>query len=212
MSPVEEFLKFAWNEVGYRESPTNITKYNEWADSVGYWFTTVQGCAWCTTFVAYCLEKSLPVSKYNWELEDFCLDDNCCWSDKWMNNFRIAGRFYKDPQPGDLAFKKGHVAIVKERDGKNIISCIEGNYEDEVSQVNRLIDEFIGFGRPKWENVSQLIQPITDSEEQQAMMWTINQGIIIGREDGDMHWKDNLTREEMAIVLYRYWKKFSNDR
>lgn len=199
-------INFAKGELGYSETPVNITKYNQWADDNDYWFAKVQGCSWCTTFVAYCIEKSLKGA--SWELEDFCLDDKCCWSDQWMNNFKLAGRFWViNPRIGDFAFRKGHIGIVSGVTSDGTIYTIEGNYADSVMERKNPIKWWLGFGRPKWENV--IMPPKVDPEDVQAKMWAINQGIYIGREDGEMHWKDSLTREEMAIILYRYWMKFN---
>ena len=58
-------INFAKNELGYSETPVNITKYNRWADDNDSWFAKVQGCSWCTTFVAYCIEKSLKTPNGN---------------------------------------------------------------------------------------------------------------------------------------------------
>lgn len=207
MKPIDKVIQFALGEVGYKESPINITKYNDWADSEGIWFTKVQGCSWCTTFIWYCIEKALSWKEYEFDLEDFCVDSNCCWSDSWMNNFKYAGRFYTvDPQVGDLAFMKGHVGLVVATK-QGYIETVEGNVADSVQLKKRPYDTWLGFGRPAWERVME--ETIIDSETQDALMWCINQGVYIGREDGEMHWKDNLTREEMAIILYRYWRKFN---
>lgn len=206
MGTEQNLIDFAKGEIGYKESPVNITKYNQWADENDYWFTKVQGCAWCTTFVAYCIEQSLK--EYEWDLDDFCLDNNCCWSDKWMNNFKIAGKFFNIPRIGDLAFRKGHVGIVSDFSlNKDYIYTIEGNCEDGVLEKTRRIDYWIGFGRPSWDLIIPFKEP--NSEIKDAEMFVINQGIYIGKDDGEMHWEDNLTREEMAIILYRYWRKFN---
>ena len=197
-------INFARKEVGYKETPVNITKYNEWADENDYWFTKVQGCAWCTTFVAYCIEKSL--NNFDWNLEDFCLDDNCCWSDKWMANFKNAGRFYNAPQIGDFAFRKGHIGIVTGFSKPGIIT-IEGNCDNEVKEVSHDMLYWLGYGRPRWEHLISF--PSGYSESVSAEQFVINQGIYIGKADGEMHWGDNLTRGEMALILYRYWKKFN---
>ena len=205
MGAEKVLVDFAKKEVGYRETPTNITKYNQWADENDYWFTRVQGCAWCTSFVAYCIEKSLK--GYEWCLEDFCLDNNCCWSDKWMNNFKVKGRFHNTPAVGDLAFTKGHVGIVSKVDSNGTLLTIEGNVNDSVDEFRRYNAEWLGFGRPMWEKIVRW--PEVEPEDAQAKTFVINQGIYIGREDGEMHWEDNLTRGEMTLILYRYWKKFN---
>ena len=209
MSVVEDFIAIARKEVGYTETGINITKYNEWADNESFWFTKVQGLAWCATFVAWCINRLSE--QYTLELEDFYLDDKCCWSDHWMANFKEKKQWYSEPSAGDLAFKNGHVGIVMSYDSfTDLVHTIEGNFNDGVRIVSRTPAEWLGFGRPNW--ILMLRFPTEDSEATSAKEFVINQGIYIGREDGEMHWTDNLTREEMAIVLYRLWKNFLKDR
>ena len=50
---------------------------------------------------------------------------------------------------------------------------------------------------------------ITDSKEtawsQLAKDWAVKNGLISGYGNGYYGWSDNLTREQMAVVLYRLW-------
>ena len=209
MNVIDDFIAIAQKEVGYTETGVNLTKYNDWADAVSIWFTKVQGLAWCATFVAWCINELSM--KYLFTLDDVCVDSKCCWSDHWMDNFKKESRWYSKPLKGDLAFKNSHVGIVI---GYNYLTdsvfTIEGNYNDGVRTVTRTAAEWLGFGRPNWDDfcgVDYEKNEITTAKE-----FVINQGIYIGREDGEMHWEDNLTREEMAIVLYRIWRKFLKDR
>ena len=202
MKVIKDFIAIARNEVGYTETGTNITKYNEWADEHSIWFTKVQGLAWCTTFVAWCLSK---LGDYLWSDETFCLDDKCCWSDHWMDNFKKADRFFPAPQVGDFAFRNGHIAIVEIVNEKaRTVTVIEGNSHNSVERNTYNWNYWLGFGWPNWK-----LLPRQKTETTSAKEFVINQGIYIGREDGEMHWEDNLTREEMALILYRYWRKFN---
>lgn len=206
MNVIDNFIAIAKKEVGYKETGVNITKYNEWADKESFWFAKVQGLSWCTSFVAWCIIKLSE--DYIFTLDDACLDSKCCWSDHWMNNFKKKSRWYSKPLMGDLAFKIGHVGIVI---GYSYLTdsvvTIEGNYNDGVSTVTRTAAEWRGFGRPDWDSFWEAAYE--RSETTSAKEFVINQGIYIGRDDGEMHWEDNLTREEMALILYRYWRKFS---
>ena len=103
--------------------------------------------------------------------------------------------------------RKGHIGIVSGVTSTGPIYTIEGNCADSVRERKNPINWWLGFGRPNWENIVFLPKP--DTENTQAKMWCINQGIYIGRDDGEMHWEDNLTREEMALILHRYWMKFN---
>lgn len=206
MNVITDFINIARKEIGYKENGVNITKYNEWADERSVWFTRVQGLAWCTSFVAWCIYKLAP--KYSWKGNPFCMDSNCCWSDHWMSNFKEDGRFYTTPEVGDLAFKNGHVAIVTDINLKSeLIHVIEGNVDNSVQGRWYTSSSWLGYGRPNWDFFK--ILPVQESETTSAKEFVINQGIYIGKDDGEMHWNDNLTREEMALILYRYWKKFN---
>lgn len=46
----------------------------------------------------------------------------------------------------------------------------------------------------------------TWSEKERA--WAKDNGIIKGDTNGDMRWKGMVTREEMAVMLYRFYEKF----
>ena len=206
MNSIDDFISIATKEVGYKETPVNITKYNEWADTINFWFTEVQGLAWCGTFVAWCLEKL--ADNHSFTFGDFCLDEKCCWVDRWKQNFVDAKRFNQFPYPGDLAFRNGHVAIVVSADPKTqLVTVIEGNSHDSVEKNTYGWDWWLGFGHPNWKDIYRI--PVQETETTSAKEFVINQGIYIGKEDGEMHWGDNLTREEMALILYRYWKKFN---
>ena len=205
MSVINDFISIARAEIGYKESGVNITKYNEWADNHSVWFTRVQGLSWCTTFVAWCICELKP--DFLWEPSIFCLDDKCCWSDHWMDNFKQAKRFYNLPNVGDFAFRNGHMGIVSSLSSTGKFYVIEGNTTNSVMERIYYASQWAGFGRPDWEKLKEL--PFKESEETSAKEFVINQGIYIGRNDGEMHWEDNLTREEMALILYRYWKKFN---
>lgn len=205
MSVITDFINIARKEIGYKENGVNITKYNEWADERSVWFTRVQGLAWCTSFVAWCIYKLAP--KYSWKGNPFCMDSNCCWSDHWMSNFKEDGGFYTTPEVGDLAFKNGHVGIVSEVISSTTFRVIAGNVTNSVAETLYPIIQWLGFGRPNWSDV--LILPVQEPETVSAKEFVINHGIYVGKEDGKMHWNDNPTREEMALILYRYWKKFN---
>jgi hypothetical protein len=38
---------------------------------------------------------------------------------------------------------------------------------------------------------------------QEACDWAVEKGIFTGDENGNMHWQDPVTREELAVILYR---------
>ena len=204
MNVIDAFIAIARKEVGYTETGVNLTKYNDWADAVSIWFTKVHGLAWCATFVAWCINELS--TNYLFTLDDVCVDSKCCWSDHWMANFKQEARWFSEPFIGDLAFRNGHVGIVSSVLPSGAFKVIEGNVDNSVKEKLYFRKDWLGFGRPNWDDFWE-----ADYEKKEitsAKEFVINQGIYIGREDGEMHWEDNLTRQEMAIALYRFWRKF----
>jgi hypothetical protein len=48
------------------------------------------------------------------------------------------------------------------------------------------------------------------TETQRAEEWAIKNGLIKGYGDGEFGWKDAMTREQVATVLYRFYNKLEN--
>ena len=206
MGVIDDFIAIARKEVGYKECGNNITKYNEWADNNSVWFVKVQGYAWCATFVAWCINEL--AANYLLTPTDFYCDNKCCWADRWRALFKDGMSLFTVPQIGDLAFRNGHVGIVANIDIKNNqVDIIEGNVGNSVNIEWYEISYWLAFGRPNWNVIKPRLS--YTSEATSAKEFVINQGIYIGKDDGEMHWEDNLTREEMALILYRYWRKFN---
>lgn len=42
-----------------------------------------------------------------------------------------------------------------------------------------------------------------NSIAEKAKAWSVKKGLFVGYPDGSLHWDDNLTREQAAIILYR---------
>jgi len=139
----DKFLKVALSQVGYKETPVNQTKYNDW-----YYGRHVEGngYAWCCTFVSWCadqvgiLGKLIPKYKgagsgYNW--------------------FKDRNQITMKPKAGDIGFLKptrkgavsSHTFIVYDVLGDKI-TTIEGNIDNKVvKQTRRLTDSnILGFG------------------------------------------------------------------
>lgn len=143
-----DIIGVALTQMGYRELPTNDTKYGDW-----YGLPEQE---WCAMFVSWCARQA--------EVSTDIIRKN-----SWVhpNSFGVATRSGADyvPQPGDLFFSKGygHVGLVWYVEGEFFYS-IEGNakYHDYtvpddpeedsyyVMSNKRLIADYT-FGVPAYE-------------------------------------------------------------
>ena len=140
-------IEIAKAEIGYVETPDNITKYGE--------VMKAQGQPWCGSFC-------------NWVLKEAGVRVHSVVSTvKGVQVFQDSGRWSQTPKLGDLAFmdfpndnifRVSHVGIVVGINGQTV-TTIEGNTSGSGSQRNggmvmvkeRTIGkEVIGFGSPKY--------------------------------------------------------------
>ena len=119
---------------------------------------------------------------------------------------------WSDNGKGDCTARANHVGIVTGCDGKTI-TVIEGNISKAVGYRTLAVGgRYIrGFGVPKY---AQKADNGGSDWSKEARAWAIENGIIQGRAtaDGsvDFAWKENITREEMAVMLCRFATKFSS--
>lgn len=140
-------IEIAKGEIGYIETPDNITKYGE--------FTKANGLPWCGSFC-------------NWVLAQAGVKVHSVVSTAvGAHKFKEIARWSEIPAIGDLAFmdfphdgvdRISHIGIVVAIDGKTV-TTIEGNTSGSGDQRNggmvmvkqRTIGkEVVGFGRPKY--------------------------------------------------------------
>jgi hypothetical protein len=140
-------IEIAKTEIGYVETPENITKYGE--------FTKANGLPWCGSFC-------------NWVLAQAGVKVHSVVSTAvGAHKFKEIGRWHEVPAIGDLAFmdfphdgvdRISHIGIVVGIEGKTV-TTIEGNTSGTGDQRNggmvmvkqRTIGkEIVGFGRPKY--------------------------------------------------------------
>jgi hypothetical protein len=140
-------INIAKAEIGYVETPDNITKYGE--------AMKANGLPWCGSFC-------------NWVLKEAGVKvHSVVGTAVGAHKFKETGRWYETPVAGDLAFmdfphdgvdRISHVGIVVSVNGDKVIT-IEGNTSGNGDQRNggmvmvkqRTIGkEVVGFGRPKY--------------------------------------------------------------
>lgn len=140
-------IEIAKAEIGYVETPDNITKYGE--------FTKANGLPWCGSFCNWVLAQA--------QVKVHSLVSTAVGAHK----FKEIGRWHDKPVVGDFAFmdfphdgvdRISHIGIVVGVKG-NIVTTIEGNTSGSGDQRNggmvmvkeRTVGkEVVGFGRPKY--------------------------------------------------------------
>lgn len=179
MNKAKDVISLALGEVGYFEKKSNdqlvhktanagsgnFTKYARDIDGIPNLLNgKKQGAPWCAIFVLW-----LYVSLYGAEkamkmlfLPEKSLAASCTY---WMNYYKAAGRFFKDPMPGDqIFFGQGNTAehtgsVEKIEDGR--VYTIEGNTSTQDGVVSNGGGVFpksyplkhsriLGYGRPDY--------------------------------------------------------------
>lgn len=192
----KRLIRIAEEEVGYLEKKSNsqldhdtanagynnYTKYARDLNKAGYYNGNKNGYAWCDVFVDWCFLQLCngDAKKAEWLI---CQTGDCGAGCVFSAGYyRAAGRFYKDPMPGDQIFfgVKGdeyHTGIVYKVDGSKVYT-IEGNTSGAADVVangggvfkksyRRDDSRIAGYGRPRYdaEPAAAPAKPITKKEE-----------------------------------------------
>ncbi|QEI43563.1 hypothetical protein BMF77_04183 [Dolichospermum sp. UHCC 0315A] len=151
MTTAQQVIKFAANEIGYKENPpkSNNNKF-------GIWYGMNRE-PWCAMFVSYCLHNTgLPLKITT--NKGFAY---CPFGIKW---FKEQGLWHtSNPKVGDIVFYdwkndgvSDHVGIVAKVNSDGSIDAIEGNTSErddsnggQVMQRTRR-GNIVGYGRPNY--------------------------------------------------------------
>lgn len=225
MNDVEKVLNQARAEIGYTEKGNNDTKYGR---EYG-----MNNQPWCCMFVWWVFKAvGLSELFYGGGKTASCtaLMNYAKSNGQWVTDGYRAGdvilyQFDNDPYAD-------HVGICESADS-GAVSCIEGNTSkgEAGSQANgdgvyrRVRSKKLVYGayRPKYK-----MEAVEDEEmsyeafkeymdryvkeqrekpgstwSQEARDWAVNSGLFAGDENGNLMWKSNITREQMATVLMR---------
>lgn len=165
-----KLLEIARAELGYKEKETNSqlddktanagdgnwTKYARDLYAAGYYQAAKNGYAWCDMWVDWVfLQLAGSKEKGEWlECQTGMYGAGCEWS---SDCYRRAGRFDKDPKPGDQIFfgktnAEDHTGIVEKiEDGK--VHTIEGNASNMVKRCTYSLTNhrIVGYGHPRFD-------------------------------------------------------------
>lgn len=183
----KKLIALAIAEIGYREKETNsqldnptanagdgnYTKYARDLHAAGYYQANKNGYAWCDMFVDwlfYKLTGSKEKGEYL-ECQTGLYGAGCEWS---SDCYRRAGRFDKNPKPGDQIFfgktdDEEHTGIVeKVENGK--VHTIEGNSSNRVQRCSYSLNSsrIVGYGHPRFdpeEEETITPDPVTPEED-----------------------------------------------
>ena len=196
---VSKLLEIARAELGYKEKETNSqlddktanagdgnwTKYARDLHSAGYYQAAKNGYAWCDMFVDWCFWKLAgeDKTKGEWlECQTGLYGAGCEWS---SDCYRRAGRFDKNPQPGDQIFfgktdAEEHTGIVEKiENGK--VHTIEGNASNMCKRCTYSLtsSKIVGYGHPRFDAEPEVEEedepvtgtPSTGSVEDEKTIW-----------------------------------------
>lgn len=196
---VSKLLEIARAELGYKEKETNSqlddktanagdgnwTKYARDLHSAGYYQAAKNGYAWCDMFVDWCFWKLAgeDKTKGEWlECQTGLYGAGCEWS---SDCYRRAGRFDKNPQPGDQIFfgktdAEEHTGIVEKIENGKVYT-IEGNASNMCKRCTYSLtsSKIVGYGHPRFDAEPEVEEedepvtgtPSTGSVEDEKTIW-----------------------------------------
>ena len=211
----KQIIDIATAEIGYTELPpnSNRTKYGAWYG--------LDGQPWCMMFVQWCFAQAGEALPFK--------TASCSALERWYRNNK-SDSVYDDAKPGDIAiYNFGHTGIVESATGTTI-TAIEGNtsasasgsqnngggvYRKKRSKVLATAfirpdykeDDDMDIERFKelWMEMRTGLQDDdAGSWSKDARDWATSNGIIQGGENDNYMWEDMLTREQMAVIMYRF--------
>lgn len=187
MATLNEFIKFAENEVGYDryKDPQKGTKYGRWyAEYTGSSYYGENGVPYCAMFVSYCLNKTGTKCNYFPNAVAFDTRDRPIIGDRWVDKYKLK-RGDIIGFDWDIDARGDHVGIILEVHDDYVLT-IEGNTDNgKVKRRTRYYANIIGGIRPYFDGDGALaITGIWDRQTTLALQRTFNtpqDGIVSGQ-------------------------------
>lgn len=180
---VSKLLEIARSQIGYCEKETNsqldsftanagdnnYTKYARDLHNAGYYQASKQGYAWCEMWNDWVHLQAANGDKTlaEWVIcQTGLYGAGCEWS---ASCYRRAGRFDKNPIPGDQIYfgKTGaeeHTGIVEKVENGRVYT-IEGNSSNKVQRCSYLLTDakIVGYGHPRYDDKEdeQIVETVT---------------------------------------------------
>ena len=209
MATAKEILDIARKELGTKESPANSNnvKYNTW-----YYGKPVSGSAypWCMAFVQWCFAQvnmRLPAKTASCGALMRAAKAAGCW----VTSGLLPGDVVIYDFPGGAA--TDHTGIVESVTSSGVVA-IEGNTSVSGSQSNggmvcrktRPNSQIVGAVRPKYNKEVVSMDNNPSPAHKDAVEWAKKNGILTGDAKGDLMLSQNVTRQQMCTMLYRFAK------
>ena len=181
---VKKVIKVAKAELGYKETPVNITKFAADFDKIypDFYNTRKQGAEWCDIFVDWCFVQAYGEKD---ALKLLCQPKKsagagCKYSYQYFKAKKQTG---KTPKVGAQIFfgskEPTHTGLVIEV-SKTSVTTIEGNKDNSVKKCVYPIDssKIFGYGYPKYTEASNSAQnePVSASKPQKGTTYTVKKG------------------------------------
>lgn len=145
---INDLIKTAKGELGYKEGKNNYTKYGVWYSSA------TKNAPWCAIFICWCAYQ-VGISESIIPRFSFCYNGITLF--KNLNVWHEREGY--SPKAGDIIFFRSeeakstsdHVGIVVSADSAKVYT-IEGNSSDAVSERSYKLDDkyIIGYASPKY--------------------------------------------------------------
>ena len=222
----EKVIEIATLELGIPENPpgSNCVKYND-----AYYGKQVSGSAypWCVCFLWWCFWKAGESSAFFGGAKTASCGKLLRFYKENYQNVPV-----QDVAVGDLAFynfsgsiSPEHCGLIThvERSGGSIlyVKSIEGNTtvtggsEDNggvVAEKVRYTRNIVGVARPKYKPEETYPRDdITGRWSEADIRWCIEHGLLKGYPDGSFRPDKPVTREELAVVLRRFYGFMEDD-
>lgn len=160
---LEEIIKLANSQIGYKETGNNHTKYSQYFDNndgAWQWFNTKkQGSEWCAIFICWLFTQVIGNKPALSFLGCPAPKNNCAAGCGYLYDY-MKSKGYKSTinncKVGDIVFFKNgskcsHVGICVEANEKSIYT-VEGNKDNQVKKVqhNRTSNIYFGVMAPDY--------------------------------------------------------------
>jgi len=142
----------------YIGTPTQkYTKYARDLDSINFYGSKIQGLDWCDVFVDWCFVKTFGPEK----AIELTGGTSALCSQSYTDYVNMGNAPVAPPEKGDQIFFKEHTGLVYKVDDNTVYTiegnCTLGNSRGVVTRTySRSSRDIIGYGRPKWECVSNV--------------------------------------------------------
>lgn len=214
MTGQERVINFALNEVGYKETPKNITKYSAFFEGTDFYNGSKGdgkswGAEWCDIFVDYvfCNVFGMEEGRQMLCQPKKSAGAGCKFS---ANYYKQAKRFYTEPEKGDQIFffvgnEINHTGIVIDvKEGK--VHTIEGNSGDAVKKHSYALTnkKIAGYGRPMYKEEEETIAdsapvaptpaPVSEKSDDKKSNEEIAREVLDGKWGNGADRKNRLTK------------------